>query len=127
MAHVSPGKPVRRNGSLLLLTLGLLLAAWMVEAIGSEKARRLDLSRWGSDIDLQESLAIDHNIARHYLPYISAVMVFDGLAFSALCWAGRRGRLRLFGGAIALGLLTSAAWHGINYLATLLLASPAHF
>lgn len=127
MANVSPSNVAPRNGILLLLALGFLLAAWAVETIGSEHVNRLDLSRFGTDIDIPESLAIDKYIATHYLPYISAAMVLDLLALGALRRAGQRRRLRLFGVAVALALLASGLWHAFNWLVTWIFASSAHF
>jgi hypothetical protein len=127
MAKVSRDNGTPRNGALLLLVFHLLVGAWAVETIGSERVRRLDLSRWGTDIDIPESLAIDKYIARHYLPYIAVTMVLEGLAFGVLCWAGRRGPLRLFGVVVALALLASGVWHGFNYLVTCLFADSSRF
>ena len=124
MAIASPtSSPPHRNWILPLLALGFVVAAWTVVVAGEQRVGELDLSRWGSDLDIPELLAIDKYIARHFRPYIGTAMVLDALASAALCWAGRRGRLGVFGVVVGVVWLLSTSWHGLNWLVTSLFAT----
>ena len=106
------------NWVLVLIALAFVLAAWEAVASGKERISRLDLSRWGSDIDVMEALQISAYQARHFHPYIWGAMALDFVAFSLLCAAARRDRLRAFDVAVWMIWLLSAGWHGLNWLAT---------
>lgn len=116
---VSPTRPSsQQNWMLFLLALGLVLTAWIIMAVGEQKVSLLDLSRWGTDLDVWEQIAIDKYIARHFQPYIRATITLDALAFASLGWAARRGRLGAFGVLVGMVLLLSSGWHGWNWLLT---------
>ncbi len=119
MTHVSPtSAPSPRNWMLPLLALGLVLAAWGAVFADEERVNQLDLSGWGTDLDIPERLAIDRYVARHYRPYIGAAVVLDGLASALLFWVGRRGRLGMFGVVVGVVWLLSTGWHSLNWLVT---------
>jgi hypothetical protein len=124
MANESPTSSVpRRNRILPLIALGFVLSAWGALAAGREHVSRLDLSAWGTDLDISERLAIDRYVSRQFLPYVRVAIALDALALGALCWAGRRGRLRVLGGIVGLVWLVSAGWHGMNWLLNSFFAS----
>jgi hypothetical protein len=117
MTEASPtGDTVRHNHVLPLVALGLVLAAWLAFAAGRERVSRLDLSRWGTDLDIPERLAIDEYCARYFLPYIRTAVLLDVIALTALWWALARGRFRVLATAVMLVGLGSAAWHGLSWL-----------
>jgi hypothetical protein len=119
MATVSPMSWIpQRNWILPLLALGFLVAAWAVVVTGEQRVSELDLSRWGTDLDIPERLPIDKYVACHFRPYIWTAMALEGLAYAALCWSGRRGRPGVFGVAVWIVWLLSVGWHGLNWLVT---------
>jgi hypothetical protein len=101
-----------------LLALGFILAAWWTMAAGEGRVNQLDLSRWGTDLDIPERLAIDRYIAQHFRPYIWAAVGLDSVAFAALCWAGKRGPMRALGVTVSVVWVASAGWHALNWLVT---------
>jgi hypothetical protein len=101
---------------LVLTAFALVLAAWGAMAAGKERISKLDLSRWGSDIDVLEALQISEYKARYFRPYIWGAIGLDGLAFWLLCWAGRGGKVRSLDATVWIVWLLSAGWHGLNGL-----------
>jgi hypothetical protein len=108
---------------LSLLALVFVLAAWAVVAVGERRVSELDLSAWGTDLDIPERLAIDRYVARHFRPYIGAAIALEGLAAAALYAAGRRGPLGWLGVAVGVVWLHSAAWHSLQLLVRLVFAA----
>jgi len=123
MAEAEPPPPAGGSNRLLpLIALVLVLAAWGAVAAGRERVGRLDLSRWGTDLDIPERLAIDEYCSGYFLPYVRAAVVLDAAALGALCWAGVRCRFRGLGVLVAVIWLGSAGWHGLSWAVTSIFA-----
>lgn len=119
MAEAEPSPPAAGSNRLLpLIALGLILAAWGAVAAGRERVSRLDLSRWGTDLDIPERLAIDEYCSRHFLPYIRAAVLLDAVALGALFWAAARGRFRVLSVLVAVLWFASVGWHGLSWIVT---------
>ncbi len=107
----------RWNGVILPLSFTSIIIAWAVFIAGERYINTLDLSRWGTDLDVLERLQIDAYLAHHFLPYLLGAIAFDTGAFVFLCWAGRRGPVSIFSVILWILLILSAGWHGLNFFA----------
>ena len=94
----------------------MIAIAWAIFFAGKIYISTLDLSRWGTDLDVLERLQIDAYLARHFRPYILGTLVFDGGAVVLLYVTYRRGPVRTFGVFVWIIWLLSAGWHGLNWL-----------
>lgn len=119
MVDERPGqRSLRRDSARLLVALGLIIAAWVVIALGQERVSRLDLSRWGNDIDIPEALAIDEYRSTHFLPYVRVAVIMDFAALAVLRWPGNRRSATTFEALVTLIWFVSSALHGLNWLVT---------
>ena len=114
----SQQRVARPNQLLPVVALVLILIAWCAVLAGRERVSQLDLSRWGTDIDIPERLAIDKYCSAFFLPYTRAAVVLDAAALGLLLWAGARGRFRLLGVLISVSWIVSAGWHGLSWIVT---------
>ncbi len=112
----------RKNRLLAWIALILLLAAWLVVFVGRERVSRLDVSRWGTDLDVLELLQIDKFRYQFYLPYIVAAGVLDVLALVAALSLTSGERFKILIWLVALIWLVSASFHGLDLFVTLIFA-----
>jgi hypothetical protein len=119
-----PPSPLSR-ALIALLPLALLAAAWGAYASGWYVVSQLDLSQFKTCNNDFPGGAMDRCVARHFLPFIAAAVLLDGLALAALVLTVAGGRLPvvlrvLLAAALGPVGLASVGWHGLHLLVELL-------
>ena len=88
-----------------------VLMAWSSFWLGRERVRRLDFSRWGTDIDVIDQLQMDKYVSNHLFPYVAIAFALDVIALAALVLASKYRKFRTVGVLICIAWCLSFIWH----------------
>ena len=99
----------------------------MLVFAGEQRISQLDLSAWGTDIDIPEQLAMDTYVARHFRPYICTAMALESVVFGLFWVMLRCGRLGIFAKVVGILWMVSVTWHGWKWLLTAFFTAGERF
>jgi hypothetical protein len=107
------------------VVLGLVALAWAAFVAGRIRTDHLNLSKWGSDPSIAESLAIDSYRAGTFRPYVITAVLLDtlalGIGMQSILMRPRQSRALW----VAIGVLwmASAGFHCFGLVVTQFFAS----